>query len=67
MTEIETLTIELIHELGKMTIEELQQLRPEMMEEMDRAGHLHPNSKRFLNAAFDLVIQNKQEKAAAIA
>lgn len=63
MAEIDKLTLELIYELDKMTVEELQQFRPEIMGEMERAGHLHPASEWLLNTVFDLVIQKKQKGA----
>ncbi|MCB7317156.1 hypothetical protein [Lacrimispora sp. 210928-DFI.3.58] len=60
-TEIEALTLELLRELFKMSIEELEQFRPGMTEKMAEAGHLHPLAERYLNAAFDQVIERKRK------
>lgn len=61
---IDYLTTELIHELGTMEIEEIQEFRTEVMRELDTFKR--PELvKVYINRVIDLVIQKKQEKARA--
>lgn len=58
---IDNLTTELIHELGTMEIEEIQEFRTEVMRELDTFKR--PELvKVYINRVIDLVIQKKQEK-----
>lgn len=55
------LIMELVHELGKMSIEDLEEFRPELIKNLREEGSTEP-AIYFLNKAIDLVIEKKQEK-----
>lgn len=58
------LTSELIHELGKMSITELEDMRPVWAKELDKQG-VEKMAKIYCMAMIDLVIEKKKEKVLA--
>lgn len=62
--EMDLLIHELVHELGEMSIEDLEALRPELIEKLRNEGMTEAVIV-FLNTAFDLVINKKEEKRRA--
>lgn len=60
------LTMELIHELGKLSIEELNTLLPIWMTELDKQG-VGAKTKIYCSTMLELVIQKKKEKGRCIA
>lgn len=62
--EIDKLVMELVHELGKMSIEDIQEYREEVMKILNSLKRPEL-AIRFINTVIDLVIQKKQEKARA--
>ena len=62
--EIDNLVMELIHELGTMSIKDIQEYREEVMK--DLTSFKRPKlAIIFINTLIDLIIQKKQEKARA--
>ena len=62
--EIDNLVMELIHELGTMSIKDIQEYREEGMK--DLTSFKRPKlAIIFINTLIDLIIQKKQEKARA--
>lgn len=59
--DMDRLIKELVHELGKMSMEDLAVLRPELIGNLRKEGMAEAVIV-FLNAAFDLVIKEKEEK-----
>ena len=60
--EIDNLVMELIHELGTMSIKDIQEYREEVMK--DLTSFKRPKLA-IINTLIDLIIQKKQEKARA--
>lgn len=58
------LTSELIHELGKMSITELEGMRPVWAEALDKQG-VGKMAKIYCLAMLDLVVEKKKEKVLA--
>lgn len=62
--EIDNLVMELVHKLGTMSIEDIQEYREEVMK--DLTSFKRPKlAIIFINTLIDLIIQKKQEKARA--
>lgn len=61
---IDRLTSELIHELGKMSIAELEDMRPVLAEELNKQG-VGKKAEMYCLAMIDLVIKKKKEKIIA--
>ena len=61
---IDSLTTELIQELGTMELEEIQEFRIEVIRELDTFKRPELVNV-YINRLIDLVIQKKQEKARA--
>lgn len=63
-SEMDNLVMELSHELGTMSIKDIQEYREEVMK--DLTSFKRPKlAIIFINTLIDLIIQKKQEKARA--
>ena len=63
-SEMDNLVMELNHELGTMSIKDIQEYREEVMK--DLTSFKRPKlAIIFINTLIDLIIQKKQEKARA--
>ncbi len=61
---IDTLTSELIHELGEMSIAELEYMRPVWAEELEKQG-VGKKAEIYCMTMIDLVIKKKKENVIA--
>lgn len=64
MTEVEKLTIELLHEFDGMLPETIEELRTEWLEEIKaRDAERFPRVENYVNAVCDVAIDRAKKKA----